>query len=68
MRSVSLSRMLPVNVSIISLFLTIFTKEKEIYDKQIKQLEKFSKSLKKPKKCLSAYMIFVKETRPSIVK
>jgi hypothetical protein len=26
-----------------------------------------SSSLKKPKKCLSAYMIFVKETRPSIV-
>jgi hypothetical protein len=41
--------------------------EKERYDKQIKQLEGFSATLKKPKKCLSAYMIFVKETRPSIV-
>ena len=41
--------------------------EKERYDKQIKQLEGFSSTLKKPKKCLSAYMIFVKETRPSIV-
>jgi hypothetical protein len=30
-------------------------------------LEGFSANLKKPKKCLSAYMIFVKETRPSIV-
>ena len=26
-----------------------------------------SLTLKKPKKCLSAYMIFVKETRPQIV-
>jgi hypothetical protein len=42
--------------------------EKERYDKQIKQLETYSSTLKKPKKCLSAYMIFVKETRPSIVK
>jgi hypothetical protein len=31
-------------------------------------LEGFSDTLKKPKKCLSAYMIFVKETRPSIVE
>jgi len=28
----------------------------------------FSSNLKKPKKCLSAYMVFVKETRPSIVE
>ena len=27
-----------------------------------------SSALKKPKKCLSAYMIFVKETRPRIVE
>jgi len=27
-----------------------------------------SDRLKKPKKCLSAYMIFVKETRPTIVE
>lgn len=35
---------------------------------QIRQLEGCSTSLKKPKKCLSAYMIFVKETRPIIVQ
>lgn len=34
---------------------------------QIRQLEGCSTNLKKPKKCLSAYMIFVKETRPLIV-
>jgi hypothetical protein len=43
-------------------------KDRERYDKQLRQLEGFSSNLKKPKKCLSAYMIFVKETRPSIVE
>ena len=33
----------------------------------LKCLQVYSKDLKKPKKCLSAYMIFVKETRPTIV-
>jgi len=52
--------------------------DKERYDKELKGLVKFSKSLYKPKKCLSAYMIFVKEvsyifsftlqTRPKIVQ
>ena len=35
--------------------------DKERYDKELKQLEGQSESIKKPKKCLSAYMIFVKE-------
>jgi len=50
------------------LLILAFLTEKERYDKQIKLLETFSATLKKPKKCLSAYMIFVKETRPSIVE
>ena len=41
--------------------------DKERYDKALKQLEGKSENLHKPKKCLSAYMIFVKETRPKIV-
>ena len=41
--------------------------DKERYERELKLLEKQSKSIKKPKKCLSAYMIFVKETRPKIV-
>ena len=35
--------------------------DKERYEKELKSLESFSDNLKKPKKCLSAYMIFVKE-------
>jgi hypothetical protein len=35
--------------------------DKERYEKELRSLEKFSDKLKKPKKCLSAYMIFVKE-------
>ena len=35
--------------------------DKERYDRELKQLEGQSDSIKKPKKCLSAYMIFVKE-------
>mmetsp|Transcript_8034 Transcript_8034/g.9624 ORF Transcript_8034/g.9624 Transcript_8034/m.9624 type:complete len:139 (-) Transcript_8034:223-639(-) len=42
-------------------------RDKERYEKELKQLELQSQSIKKPKKCLSAYMIFVKETRPKIV-
>jgi hypothetical protein len=38
------------------------------YNQEIRLLEGYSTTLKKPKKCLSAYMIFVKETRPSIVE
>ena len=41
--------------------------DKERYEGQIQKLIPYSENLKKPKKCLSAYMIFVKETRPSIV-
>ena len=41
-------------------------KDKERYEKELKQLESLSHGLKKPKKCLSAYMIFVQETRPKI--
>ncbi|TNV85032.1 hypothetical protein FGO68_gene4044 [Halteria grandinella] len=43
-------------------------KDKDRYEKELKSLEAFSNNLKKPKKCLSAYMIFVKETRPKIVE
>jgi hypothetical protein len=39
-------------------------KDKERYERELKKLENHSDLLKKPKKCLSAYMIFVKETRP----
>lgn len=41
--------------------------DKERYEKELRSLESFSEKLKKPKKCLSAYMIFVKEVslRPS---
>ena len=35
--------------------------DKERYEKELRSLESFSEKLKKPKKCLSAYMIFVKE-------
>ena len=39
-------------------------KDKERYEIDLKLLQNFAPELKKPKKCLSAYMIFVKETRP----
>ena len=42
--------------------------DKDRYDQEIKLLENKSAKLKKPKKCLSAYMIFVRETRPAIVE
>ena len=42
--------------------------DKERYEKELRALEAHSNMLKKPKKCLSAYMIFVKETRPLIVE
>jgi hypothetical protein len=42
--------------------------DKERYEKELRSLESHSDMLKKPKKCLSAYMIFVKETRPLIVE
>ena len=35
--------------------------DKERYEKELRSLESYSEKLKKPKKCLSAYMIFVKE-------
>ena len=41
--------------------------DKERYDKELKQLEGQSESIKKPKKCLSAYMIFVKEVGDSSI-
>ena len=37
--------------------------DKERYEKELRSLESYSERLKKPKKCLSAYMIFVKEVR-----
>ena len=43
-------------------------RDKERYERELKTLHSFSNQLKKPKKCLSAYMIFVQETRPLIVK
>ena len=33
--------------------------DKDRYERELKQLESQSKTIKKPKKCLSAYMIFV---------
>lgn len=39
----------------------IIFKDKERYEKELRSLESYSEKLKKPKKCLSAYMIFVKE-------
>ena len=35
--------------------------DKERYDRELRLLEGQSETIKKPKKCLSAYMIFVKE-------
>ena len=43
-------------------------KDKERYEKELKSLEQFNSNIRKPKKCLSAYMIFVKERRPQIVE
>lgn len=37
--------------------------DKERYEKELRSLESYSEKLKKPKKCLSAYMIFVKEVK-----
>lgn len=42
--------------------------DKERYDSELRNLDNFSNNLHKPKKCLSAYMIFVQETRPVIVR
>ena len=50
---------------IICIFIGVVDKER--YEKELKSLESHSDLLRKPKKCLSAYMIFVKETRPQIV-
>lgn len=35
---------------------------------ELKQLETMSSSIKKPKKNLSAYMIFVQEVRPKVIE
>jgi len=43
-------------------------KDKERYERELKSLEQFNSNIRKPKKCLSAYMIFVKERRPQIVE
>ena len=43
------------------IFCTNFDIDKERYEKELRSLESYSENLKKPKKCLSAYMIFVKE-------
>lgn len=45
------------------LSILIFVLDKDRYDNELKNLDKYSKNLHKPKKCLSAYMIFVKEVR-----
>lgn len=37
--------------------------DKDRYQRELKQLTSMSDSIKKPKKCLSAYMIFVKEVK-----
>jgi hypothetical protein len=43
--------------------------DKERYEKELRSLESYSQKIKKPKKCLSAYMIFVKEvTHPSLTR
>jgi hypothetical protein len=46
-------------------FILIPPIDKERYEKELRALETFSEKLKKPKKCLSAYMIFVKEVLPA---
>lgn len=43
-------------------------KDKDRYEKELKNLKSQSSNLNRPKKCLSSYMIFVKETRPKIVE
>lgn len=40
--------------------------DKERYEKELRSLESYSTKIKKPKKCLSAYMIFVKEVTFSL--
>jgi hypothetical protein len=50
---------LPGHVSELKLILK--TIDKERYEKELRSLVSHSDTLKKPKKCLSAYMIFVKE-------
>lgn len=42
-------------------YILILISDKERYEKELRSLESYSEKLKKPKKCLSAYMIFVKE-------
>ena len=41
--------------------------DKERYWSELKALDGLSKNLYKPKKCLSAYMIFVKEVSRRII-
>ncbi len=41
--------------------------DKDRYEKELKSLVSHSDNLKKPKKCLSAYMIFVKEVRTGLM-
>jgi hypothetical protein len=48
-------------------FLIINFIDKERYEKELRSLESYSEKLKKPKKCLSAYMIFVKEVSYTIL-
>lgn len=43
-------------------------KDKERYERELKLLESLAPGLEKPKKCLSAYMIFVHETRQKLVE
>ena len=58
--------MLPLSVNLL-LACVCPAADKERYERELKSLENLSSDIKKPKKCLSAYMIFVKETRPKIV-
>ena len=48
-------------------FKELAKKDKDRYHQEIKTLSYYSDTLRKPKKCLTAYMIFVKETRPAIL-
>lgn len=45
-----------------------FPVDKERYEREQKLLESHSATLKRPKKCLSAYMIFVKEVSILVFK
>lgn len=49
------------NINFLFQSLILYIIDKERYEKELRSLESYSEKLRKPKKCLSAYMIFVKE-------